>query len=386
MLTTSLSILLAALAVVYLAAVWLFTLGWKRLTGGHHGRHPSVSVVLAARNEADAIEACLRSLIRQGYPGRYEVIVADDHSTDGTGRLAAELAGNHPGITLLRVAPTPGGWAPKKYALSKAIARSDGEIILTTDADCIAPPTWIEGMVRHFEPGIDIVAGPVTLDYPGIRPTLWTRLQNLDLFSLFAAAVGGMSRGIITASGGNLAYRREAYRRSGGLEAIRELVSGDDDLLVQRMVSTADAGFRFSIDPGTIVTTRPHTRVREFLRQRRRWASKAVHQGPRNLFFLLVTFLLNLLLAAALIAALVSGRGLIVPLVCLAAKAASELVLLARAARRMNFRGWLPIFPLWEMVHIPYIVLAGLAGLGGDLHWKGRRFRGQRGIPADTGS
>jgi cellulose synthase/poly-beta-1,6-N-acetylglucosamine synthase-like glycosyltransferase len=241
-------------------------------------------------------------------------------------------------------------------------------------------------MVRHFEPGVGVVAGLVTLDDPGVKPNLWSRLQRLELLSMFAAAAGGMFRGIITASGGNLAYRREIYLRSGGLGAIRELVSGDDDLLVQRMVSTAGAGMRFSIDPGTIVTTRPHARLGDFFRQRRRWASKAVHQQPRNLLFLLTTFLLNLFLAVTLIAALISGRSLIVPLICLAVKVLSELALLARAAHRMDVHGWLPVFPVWALAHLPYIVVMGLAGRTGDLHWKDRRFKGQRGIAADTRS
>jgi len=381
-----LSILLVVLTILYAGAVWLFTAGWNRLSGGANRRQPPVSVVLAARNEIGSIETCLRSLVRQCYRGRYEIIVADDQSTDGTDRAVARMAEKQSGVKLLRMTSLPPGWAPKKYALSEAIAASDGEIILTTDADCIVPPTWIEGMVRHFEPGVDVVAGPVTLDDPGRRPTLWTRLQTLELFSLFAAAAGGINHGIITASGGNLAYRREAYRRSGGLKAIRGLVSGDDDLLVQRMVSTAGGALRFSIDPGTVVNTRPHARLADFFHQRRRWASKAIHQQPRNLLFLLVTFLLNLFLGTVLIAALISGRGLIVPLVCLATKAAFELFLLTRAARRMNFRGWLSIFPLWELVHIPYIILMGLAGGGGDLRWKGRRFSGQRGIATDARS
>jgi cellulose synthase/poly-beta-1,6-N-acetylglucosamine synthase-like glycosyltransferase len=381
-----LSILLAALTIVYAGAVWLFILGWKRLSGGDSRDRPPVSVVLAARDEAGSIEACLRSLVGQNYSGRFEIIVADDHSADGTDRVVAEVAKKHAIVRLIRITAAPPGWAPKKFALSEAIDAGSGEIILTTDADCIAPPAWIDGMVRHFEPGIDIVAGPVTLDYPGVQKTLWTRLQRLELFSLFAAAVGGNASGIITASGGNLAYHRDVYRRSGGLSAIRGLVSGDDDLLVQRMVSAAGAGMRFSVAPQTTVTTRPHPRLGDFFRQRRRWASKAVHQQPRNLLFLLLTFLLNLFLTASLLAALIAGGGAIVPLGCLAVKAFSELVLLVRAARRMDFHGWLPIFPLWELLHPPYIIIAGLAGLGGDLRWKDRRFRGQKGITAERGS
>ncbi len=386
MLILGLSILLVLLTILYSGAIWLFARGWNRLTHGENERRLSVSVVLAARNESDAIGACLRSLLQQRYGGRYQVIVADDHSTDGTDDIVIQLAERNAAVKLIRIQAIPPGWAPKKFALSEAIAQGDGDVILTTDADCVVPPTWIDGMVRYFEPQVGIVAGLVTLDYPGIKRTLWTRLQNLELFSLFAAAAGGMASGIVTASGGNLAYLRETYLQVGGLRAIRGLVSGDDDLLAQRMVSATDWKMKFSIDPGTIVTTRPHTCLEDFFRQRRRWSSKAVHQQPRNLFFLLLTFLFNVFLAATLITALIGGQGATVPLLCLAVKVLSELVLLARAARRMNVLGWLPIFPIWELVHIPYIVLMGLAGWSGDLHWKDRRFTGQKGIATDVRS
>jgi cellulose synthase/poly-beta-1,6-N-acetylglucosamine synthase-like glycosyltransferase len=386
MLLLVLSISLVMLAIVYSGAIWLFYTGWNHLPHGRNQQRLSVSVVLAVRNESRSIEACLRSLLQQRYGGRYEVIVVDDASTDETTRMVAEVAERNPAVKLIRLTTIPPGWAPKKYALSEAIARSDGDVILTTDGDCIAPPTWIEGMVRHFEPEVGIVAGLVTLDYPGIKRTLWTRLQNLELFSLFAAAAGGVARGIVTASGANLAYRRKTYLQGGELKAIRKLVSGDDDLLVQQMVSTTGQKMRFSIDPGTIVVTPPHARLGDFFRQRRRWASKAVHQRPRNLFFLVVTFLLNLLLLAAFIIALTLGRGLTVPLVCLAIKMLSELALLARSTRRMGLGGWLLVFPIWELLHIPYVIIMGLTGLGGDLRWKDRRFAGQKGIVTDMGS
>jgi len=386
MLILGLNALLVMLTILYSGAIWLFARGWNRLIPGRNERRPSVSVVLAARNESDAIGTCLRSLLQQRYSGRYQVIVADDHSTDGTDGLVAELAEQNAAVKLIRIQAIPPGWAPKKFALSEAIAHSDGDVILTTDADCVAPPTWIEGMVRYFEPQIGIVAGLVTLDYPGIKRTLWTRLQNLELFSLFAAAAGGMASGIVTASGGNLAYLRETYLQVGGLQAIRALVSGDDDLLAQRMVSETGWKMRFSIDRGTIVTTRPHARLEDFFRQRRRWSSKATHQQPRNLFFLLLTFMLNFSLAAAFIMAFILGRGAAVPLLCLAIKIFSELTLLSRGARRMGLKGWLPVFPIWELVHIPYIVLMGFAGWSGDLRWKDRRFTGQKGIATDARS
>jgi cellulose synthase/poly-beta-1,6-N-acetylglucosamine synthase-like glycosyltransferase len=386
MLILALNAILAILTILYCRYLWLFYKGWDQLFPGENRQQPTVSVVLAARNESQHIRACLRSLLDQHYDGQYEVVVTDDNSTDETVQKVAAVARRNAAVRLIRIRSLPSGWTPKKYALSQAIANSHGDIILTTDADCIVPPTWIAGMVRYFQPSVGVVAGLVTLDEPGGRPTLWTRLQKLELFALFAAAAGGMTHGIISASGGNLAYRRETYLSSGGLQALRGLLSGDDDLLVQRMVSETGWKMRFSTDPETIVTTQSHGRLGNFFRQRRRWASKALHQQPRNLLLLLLTFLLNLLLLMVFIVSLAMGRELAMPLVCLALKMLSEVALLNRGARRMGLTGLWPVFPLWELLHVPYIVLVGLAGLRGNLRWKDRRFTGQRGIAPNKGS
>ena len=58
---------------------------------------PSVTAVIPARNEADILPACLPTLLSQDYKGRLSIIVVDDDSTDGTGKIAeglgAELLG-----------------------------------------------------------------------------------------------------------------------------------------------------------------------------------------------------------------------------------------------------------------------------------------------------
>ncbi|HRF42482.1 MAG TPA: glycosyltransferase, partial [Saprospiraceae bacterium] len=115
--------------------------------------HTSVSVVIPARNEAAGIEACLRSVFQQNYPPHLlEIIVVDDHSEDDTVAIVGSL--NLPNLRLLRLADfvQPGATTSfKKKAIKTAIAHARGELIVTTDADCTAPPDWLPAIVSLYE-------------------------------------------------------------------------------------------------------------------------------------------------------------------------------------------------------------------------------------------
>jgi cellulose synthase/poly-beta-1,6-N-acetylglucosamine synthase-like glycosyltransferase len=374
----SLWIILGSLTAFYSAALWLFFLGLGKLPKGRNGTTPSVSVVMAARNEEEHIRPCLESLVRQGYSGKYDITVADDQSTDRTAEIVRELAEQHPHVRLIRIQETQRGWAPKKFALNQAIQNSTGEIICATDADCTMPPTWIQGLVRQFEPSVGMVVGLVNIKRIKGRGSLWVRLQALELFSLFLAAAGAIGKRMAySAMGCNLAYRREAFRQAGGFGKIKHLASGDDDLLLQQLVAATPWETRFCSDPGTFVSTEPMPNLRAFFRQRRRWASKAPHQRRSLLCLLVVTFLLNLSLLTAIPVTLFVGRWAGPSLTCLAVKALSEMALLWRGTRLLGGKELLGIFPLWELAHIPYMVLSGVAGLAGGFAWKGRRYAGQ---------
>ena len=132
---------------VYLVAMtWLLRgLGRSARESDHSPRsregNPPVSVIVAARDEAASIGACLSALKSQDYGGRTEVIVVDDRSVDGTGAivegLMAEGVGEQAGeLKLIRTRENPPFACPKKSALAQGIAASSGELLLFTDADC----------------------------------------------------------------------------------------------------------------------------------------------------------------------------------------------------------------------------------------------------------
>ncbi len=384
----SLWIILGLLTTLYVTAVWFFFQGLAKLHQGNSKKTPSVSVIVAARNEAQHIRSCLGSLLQQNYAGEYDITVVDDQSTDDTAQAVWELAQHHPNLRLIQIQQPREGWSPKKYALNMAIEHSSGEIICATDADCTVPPDWIQGLVRQFLPQVGMVAGLVQINSPDRRGSLWVRLQALELFSLFMVAAGSMGNGLaFSASGGNLAYRRDTFRQAGGFQQIKHLISGDDDLLLQHMAAETTWEAKFCLDANTVVTTNPMFTLRAFLRQRRRWASKSPHQRRSLFSFLVITYLTNLVLLLALPVTLaMGGRWVAVPLICLAMKAVSELFLLCRGARIFGRMDLLKTFPLWELIHVPYVALIGVAGLFGAHVWRGRRFSGQKGTAAGGAS
>ena len=97
---------------------------------------PRLSVIVAARNEKNCIETCIRSLFHQDYPA-LEVIAINDRSTDQTAqildRLAREFAGR---LRVLHVGVLPSGWFGKPHALSLGLQSASGSVVCFTDADC----------------------------------------------------------------------------------------------------------------------------------------------------------------------------------------------------------------------------------------------------------
>ena len=154
-------ILTGWLLIVYGVAASLFIIGLLRSRKAlrrDFEKWPSVSVVLPARNEAEVLERTIRSLLTQDYPGTWEIIVVDDRSTDETPDILNRYAEENPRFRF-RTVTEPNPPSPKKYALSKGIEIATGEIICTTDADCVFHPRWLRSMISHFRAPVGVVAG-----------------------------------------------------------------------------------------------------------------------------------------------------------------------------------------------------------------------------------
>jgi cellulose synthase/poly-beta-1,6-N-acetylglucosamine synthase-like glycosyltransferase len=119
--------------------------------------HPTVSVVIAARNEAHHLPARIRNLLEQEYPRPLEIIVVSDGSTDGTATALAPFSDR------IRLIELPRGGKPR--ALNAGVAAAHGDIIVFADARQRFAPNAIAALTTNFDdPMIGGVTGELVLD------------------------------------------------------------------------------------------------------------------------------------------------------------------------------------------------------------------------------
>lgn len=199
---------------------------------------PDVVAVVPARDEAEGIADAVESLLTQDYPGRFRVIVVDDHSSDGTAdiaRAAAERLGAADRLTVLPGAPLPAGWTGKLWAVSQGIAAAEAwapDYLLLTDADIRHHPTNLaELAARAAAETRDLVSLMVRLrcDSPAERALVPAFVLFFAMLYPFAW-VRDPRRRTAAAAGGCMLVRRQALAAAGGIAAIRARLIDDVSL------------------------------------------------------------------------------------------------------------------------------------------------------------
>jgi cellulose synthase/poly-beta-1,6-N-acetylglucosamine synthase-like glycosyltransferase len=356
----------------YFAVLVRLQSGFNRLKPGSGVQRPFVSVIIAARNEVEDIGSCFESLVAQDYPAdKHEVIVVNDRSVDRTPDIVDEFVRRDNRFQLLTISDTHTEMAPKKWALHRGIEQSRGEIILTTDADCVVKSGWISSMARYFTDEVGLVAGFSPLDRIE-TPSIFHRLIRLDGLALAGVAAGSFGAGMpLTCNGRNLAYRKSAYEEVGGFSTIGSFISGDDDLFMHLVRQNTCWDMRYNIDPESIVSSRPPVGFIEFVHQRLRHSSKTRHYPVGLTMGLIAVYLFNLFLLTAVFL----PKLWPVLIIIFGVKSILEFCLLLRMVRMFRLKGWLRFFPLAALLHVPYVVVFGLWGLLGRFKWKGEVFR-----------
>ncbi|HEX6291383.1 MAG TPA: glycosyltransferase [Herpetosiphonaceae bacterium] len=361
--------LLQCVTACYLALRTVLTYGLLRRPARTTAR-PSVSIVVAARDEAATLPRLLDALLRQSYAD-YEVIVVDDRSTDATPDVLRERQARDPRLQVVTVSEVPEDRTPKIHALSQGIARARGAVLLLTDADCRVPPTWVAGMAACFTRDVGAVLGYVELHAP--NGTLLEQLQALDYFSMMATMAGATNLDHpVGAAGANLAYRRAAYDQAGGFEQMLPGAVADDMVLLQHVLDRTVWRVAFCDDPGTFVSTTAEPTLRQALDQRVRWMAggqEVLRHNPALLATSLLIGLLNGLLLSFPI--LLARRDLRRALAqALLGRALGDAVHLGVAAAR--FRRWdlLRYLPLWIVLQVPYTVLLPVYSSVSNWSWK----------------
>lgn len=366
-------------AIGYAMLILLYRRMWDR---GSESRgsmvantHKPVSVIVPCRNEALNIETCIRALLAQDYPTHLlEIIIVDDHSTDNTVEIAQTCSGQS--LRVIHLSNNISSVQGKKAAISKGVSVSSGTIILTTDADCTPPVSWVSTMTAcQKEKDAVFVSGPVMFRGTNKPLDLFQTLDFLSLQGITAASVSAGFHGM--SNGANMGFTREAFDAVEGFKGIDHIASGDDMLLMQKIQQRFPGRIAYCRSQAAIVNTRPEPTLKAFLRQRIRWASKATHYHDKRILpVLLLVYLHNISFLAMLTAGIFGYTSALVTAgALLAFKTIVELCFLWPVAGFFGLRQLLPWFPLAQPFHIVYTVVSGLFGQFGSYQWKGRTVR-----------
>jgi hopene-associated glycosyltransferase HpnB len=215
---------------------------------------PAVTAIIPARNEAETIAQTIASLTQQNYPGKFSILVVDDHSEDATANLAQQAAQanrTNPnasiGVTILNAPPLQPNWTGKLSALNAGVLHATKEnspaYFLFTDADIVHAPDTLSRLVARAEyQHLDLNSLMVLLRAETL-PERFLIPPFLFFFLMLypPGRIASSGSRVAGAAGGCILLRRDALERIGGLAAIRSEVI-DDCALARAVKNSALVG------------------------------------------------------------------------------------------------------------------------------------------------
>jgi chlorobactene glucosyltransferase len=349
---------------------------------------PRVSIVLPARNEAAHIAACIHSIRASTWPD-LELIVVDDHSTDGTGALAREAAAGDPRVKIVNAPALPAGWFGKQWACQSGAAHATGSLMLFTDADTRHAPDLVGRMVRMREQrGAELlsVAGHQAMG------TVWERAVQPSVFTLILARYGGAAaieqathpRDVV-ANGQCFMLSRQVYDAIGGHEPVRGFVA--EDVMMAQAIQARGQRVSLALGIGQL-----STRMYDGLRSLMKGWGKNMYAGGRHAMWggalvqrlyplLLLSFPLGILMPFVMLAwcavAVITGGGVGAALLLWSAASSAAILAAFAAANRLNgdpVRRAL-LAPLGGAIVLAICVVA--IARGNNVRWKDRGYVSQ---------
>jgi len=327
---------------------------------------PTATVIVAARNEENNIRRCLNSLGKLEYPeDKLEVLIVDDRSTDKTGEIIDEFISERENFHKIIPDEPKGKMVGKVNALATAIREANGQIILTTDADCVVKPLWVKTITSFYQDDVGMVDSYTTQ----LANNSFGGMQAIDFIYLLLVGGGTINLGIpISCIGNNMSFCKKTYDEIGGYAALPFSVT-EDFTLLRAIYKLKRYKILFPLEKDALVTSIPCPDFKSLYRQKKRWAVGGLGVPVRGFFIMFWGYVANL--AILLIPLFYSPVWLYLVFF----KIAIDLFVLYPIHQKMGITKNLKYFFAYQIYYIlyvlalPFIVLASR-----KVVWKGREY------------
>ena len=325
------------------------------------------SIIVCARNEYQNLKTLLPLLLQQQHPC-FEVVVADDASSDGTRSFLRAQQRIHPQLTVVSIEERPAGIQPKKHALQLAIGAARYDRLLLTDADCRpASEQWLSRMVQPLRGRTQVVLGysPYRHEPGWLNRFIAYETLHTGLLYIGSALAGRPYMGV----GRNLAYRKTFFDQGQRFRKHQTVVGGDDDLWVNEHACGSNT--EVALAPEALVYSVPKTNWKAYIRQKIRHLHASQHYAGWDKLWLGFLSLSTVLVwvAGILLLTLSNKWYLIVGLFLL-----RWLILAAGlriASRRLHDPINLSLLPILDFLHVIYYIVIGTRAFATtNISWK----------------
>jgi len=241
-----------------------------------------VSIIIAARNEADNLQKNIPHFCKQKYPD-YQVIVVNDASSDDSEMVLAQLKQQYSNLYYTSIPQDQTFFHSKKTALMVGIKAAKTELLVFSDADCCpASENWLSSIVKNFESNIDIIIGYGP--YKQQKGLLDKIIRSETVLIAMQYLSFALAKIPYMAVGRNMAYRKSFFEKNKGFSQHINLLSGSDDLFVNQNANSKN--IKVEISPESFTYSNQSKTFSEFFKQKIRHLTTSKYYKFKHKFLL----------------------------------------------------------------------------------------------------
>ena len=192
-------------------------------------KKPKITVMIPARNEEHRIIPTLEAVLQQDYPD-FEVIVLDDHSTDGTWRILKSFEEKHSNLNVMKGRELPPGWKGKTYAMSVMSEKAEGELLVFIDADMVPEKSFLHWTAFQIENNnADFISGYARHSAGSVKEYIFFPLMYLMNMAYLPFWLFSKTKSVFFshAIGQLMIFKRGVYKKIGGFAAVKDKIVED---------------------------------------------------------------------------------------------------------------------------------------------------------------